>query len=105
MLNLLKLYGTYENDLTDSARSCMTKDEINRLLEGKAIDEDPARDGMHYVDGRHFGMIDGMLMTDWLRYSNRFGKAAEHFEQQLEWVLNCLQGAYEREQKSKFNND
>tara|TARA_R100000664_G_C2735939_1_gene125385 strand:- start:82 stop:399 length:318 start_codon:yes stop_codon:yes gene_type:complete len=105
MLNPLNLHGTYENDLTENALKTMSKETVQRLMKGKAIDEDPARDGMHYVDGRHFGMIDGMLMTDWLRYSNRFGKAAEHFEQQLDWVLNCLQGAYEREQKSKFNND
>ena len=62
MFNLLKIYGTYENDLTDSARSCMTKEEIDRLLEGKAIEDDPARDGLHYVDGRHFGMIDGIRL-------------------------------------------
>ena len=105
MLNLLKLHGTYENDLTDSARSCMTKDEIDRLLEGKAIEEDPARDGMHYVDGRRFGMIDGVRLADWTRFRTRFYRSAKHFEEQLNWVLNCCQGAYEREQKSKLNND
>lgn len=105
MFNLLKIYGTYENDLTDSARSCMNKDEIDRLLEGKAIEDDPARDGLHYVDGRHFGMIDGIRLAEWTVFRTRFYKSAVHFEEQLEWVLNCLQGAYEREQKSKFNND
>ena len=105
MFNLLKIYGTYENDLTDSARSCMSKDEIDRLLQGKAIENDPARDGLHYVDGRHFGMTDGSRLAEWTVFRTRFYKSAVHFEKQLGWLLNCLQGAYEREQKSKFNND
>lgn len=105
MFNLLKIYGTYENDLTDSARSCMSKDEIDRLLQGKAIEDDPARDGLHYVDGRHFGMTDGSRLAEWTVFRTRFYKSAMHFEKQLGWLLNCLQGAYEREQKSKFDND
>jgi len=105
MLNPLKLHGTYENDLTENALETMNRETVERLKRGKAIYEDPARDGMFYTDGRYYGMVAGASMCDWTRYSQRFSRAADHFEKQLNWILNCCQGALEDEQKSKLNDE
>ena len=105
MLNHLKMHGTYENALTENALKSMSRVTVERLKAGKAIYDDPARDGMFYTDGRYYGMVAGTSMQYWTRYSQRFSRAADHFENNLNWILNCCQGAYEDEQKSKLNDE